>query len=78
MEVISAIALVLVVLAIPLILFTYMREDMDVVIMAIVLATIVTALWVNWKQEKNAEFEAKNCPHMLQIDSKYCKPSEVN
>ncbi len=25
---------------------------------------------------ENAEFEAKNCPHMLQVDSKYCKPIE--
>ena len=28
--------------------------------------------------KENAEFEAKNCPHMLQVDSKYCKPMEGN
>lgn len=27
--------------------------------------------------KQNAEFEAKNCPQMLQVDSQYCKPVEV-
>lgn len=74
MEVVTSIAVVLVVLALPLILFTYMREDMDVVIVSIALAILITAIWVNWQENKNAEFEAANCPEMLQIDSKYCKP----
>lgn len=26
--------------------------------------------------KNNAEFEAKNCPQMLQVDSEYCKPLE--
>ncbi|MGP4120860.1 hypothetical protein ACT3N8_13710 [Psychrobacter aquimaris] len=76
MEVISAIAVVLVVLALPLILFTYMREDMDVVIVSIALAILITAIWVNWQENKNAEFEAVHCPEMLQIDSSYCKPND--
>ncbi len=76
MEIINAIALVLVVLAVPLILFTYMREDMDVVIAAIAGTIIIVALWINLEEKKNAEFEAKNCPDMLQVDSKYCKPIE--
>lgn len=25
---------------------------------------------------ENAEFEAKNCPEMLRVDSKYCKAIE--
>ncbi len=75
MEIITSILLVLVVLAVPLILFTYMREDMDVVIMAIAGTIIIFALWSNWEEKKNAEFEAKNCPQMLQVDSEYCKPT---
>ena len=27
-------------------------------------------------QKDNAEFEAINCPEMLKLDSKYCKPIE--
>lgn len=27
--------------------------------------------------KNNAEFEAKNCPDMLQIDSQYCKPNQT-
>lgn len=28
--------------------------------------------------KENAEFEAKNCPQILQVDSSYCKPTEDN
>lgn len=76
MEVINAISLVLVALALPLFLFTYMREDMDVVMASIVGTILIVSLWMHWEEKKNAEFEAKNCPHMLQVDSKLCRPIE--
>lgn len=76
MEIIGTIILTIAALAVPLVLFTYMREDMDVLLMAIALAVLITALWANNEENKNAEFEAKNCPEMLKIDSKLCKAKE--
>lgn len=78
MEIINAISLVLVVLTLPLFLFTYMREDMDVVMASIVGTILIVSLWMHCEEKKNAEFEAENCPDMLQVDSKYCKPTEGN
>lgn len=43
----------------------------------LVIAGFVFVSFLDKKDLKeNAEFEAKNCPHMLQIDSEYCKPIE--
>ena len=77
MEVISSIFFVLAILVFPLIVFTFLWEDMETILISIVLAILVTAFLINREETKNAEFEAKNCPKMLQVDSEYCKPVEV-
>ena len=76
MEVISSILVVLVLLSLPLILYRYMREDMGVATVSIALTVLITAIWFSREEKNNAEFEAKNCPEMLQVDSKLCKPIE--
>jgi len=40
----------------------------------IVVALVSASILDDKNIQKNAEFEATNCPEMLQVDSKYCKP----
>lgn len=46
-------------------------------ILALCLAVFFSTILILDKEVKdNSEFEAKNCPAMLQVDSEYCKPRE--
>ncbi|GAA0324951.1 hypothetical protein [Psychrobacter aestuarii] len=43
---------------------------------ALIVALLLVAFLSFSEEKDNAEFEAKNCPEMLQVDSKYCKKTD--
>lgn len=52
-------------------------NPIPLIMAALFLAMVFSVESFNYLDTKqNAEFEAKNCPEMLQVDSSYCKPTK--
>lgn len=53
--------------------------DIPLPLLLLPMSIFALALLVNFDAEnrkESAEFEAKNCPEMLKIESEFCKPLE--